>query len=186
MRRRLRVLRRDLARDRKTASDRAAVLAPLHLWPSRLIVAGYLAMETEFDPAPLLRRFALAGARVVLPVVVARDAPLVFREAEGAGAFHADAAGIPAPPPTAPTLAPRLWSSPRCSPSTAPAGRLGPGRRLLRPHLARAARARAGYRRVGLAFAGQEVEHVPMASLDERLDAILTETGYIEVPRRKF
>ena len=34
---------------------------------------------------------------------------------------------------------------------------------------------------LGLAFAGQEIEHVPMGQHDQRLDAIITETAYIEV-----
>jgi 5-formyltetrahydrofolate cyclo-ligase len=34
---------------------------------------------------------------------------------------------------------------------------------------------------IGLAFAGQEVELVPVGPHDQGLDAILTETGYIEV-----
>ncbi|HEY9216874.1 MAG TPA: 5-formyltetrahydrofolate cyclo-ligase, partial [Phenylobacterium sp.] len=33
---------------------------------------------------------------------------------------------------------------------------------------------------VGLAYAGQEVEEIPAEPHDQRLDAILTETGYIE------
>jgi 5-formyltetrahydrofolate cyclo-ligase len=34
---------------------------------------------------------------------------------------------------------------------------------------------------LGVAFAGQEIEAAPMDPHDQRLDAILTETGYIEV-----
>ena len=34
---------------------------------------------------------------------------------------------------------------------------------------------------LGLAYAGQEVDALPMEPHDQRLDAILTETGYIEV-----
>jgi 5-formyltetrahydrofolate cyclo-ligase len=34
---------------------------------------------------------------------------------------------------------------------------------------------------LGVAFAGQEVEAVPMGRHDQRLDAIVTETAYIEV-----
>jgi len=34
---------------------------------------------------------------------------------------------------------------------------------------------------IGLAYAGQEIEAVPCEPHDQRLDAILTEIGYIEV-----
>ena len=34
---------------------------------------------------------------------------------------------------------------------------------------------------LGLAYAGQQVDDIPVERHDQRLDAILTETGYIEV-----
>ena len=34
---------------------------------------------------------------------------------------------------------------------------------------------------IGLAYAGQEVDAIPMEPHDQRLDAILTETGYLRV-----
>ncbi len=36
--------------------------------------------------------------------------------------------------------------------------------------------------RIGLAFAGQEIAAVPMASHDQRLDGVLTESGYRAFP----
>jgi 5-formyltetrahydrofolate cyclo-ligase len=36
---------------------------------------------------------------------------------------------------------------------------------------------------LGLAYAGQELPEVPSEPHDQRLDAILTETGYIEVKK---
>jgi 5-formyltetrahydrofolate cyclo-ligase len=36
---------------------------------------------------------------------------------------------------------------------------------------------------LGLAYAGQEVEAVPIDAHDQRLDAILTETAFMEVAR---
>ena len=179
MRRRLRGLRRDLARDREAASECAARLAPLQLWPPRPIVAGYLAMETEFDPGPLLRRLTAAGAQVVMPVVAARGAPLLFRDADGPEAFQADAAGILAPPPSAPARIPRLIIAPLLAFDRA-GGRLGQGGGFYDRTL-RGLRRQGEVTVVGLAFAGQEVERTPMGRFDERLDAILTETGYIEV-----
>lgn len=43
------------------------------------IVAGYIPMRNEIDPRPLMLRLAARGARLALPTVVGRDAPLVFR-----------------------------------------------------------------------------------------------------------
>jgi 5-formyltetrahydrofolate cyclo-ligase len=177
LRRRLRALRRDLARDREAASEQAAALAPLHLWPDAPIVAGYLAMEAEFDPAPLLRRLAARGAKILLPVVVAREAPLVFREAGARESLAADLAGLPAPPPSAAAGVPELVITPLLA-FDRTGGRLGLGGGFYDRTL-RELRRRGAVLAVGLAYAGQEVDQTPMAACDERLDAVLTERGYI-------
>jgi 5-formyltetrahydrofolate cyclo-ligase len=59
-------------------------------------------------------------------------------------------------------------------------GRLGQGAGCFDRTLAWA-RAGEGVFAIGLAFAGQEVDLVPVAPHDQGLDAILTETGYIEI-----
>jgi len=179
MRRRLRAARAGMAVHRAEASERAAALAPLNLWPAFRIVAGYAPTEAEIDPWPLLRRMAAAGARIALPVVVARGAPLAFREADSLDRLAPDAAGIPSPPPTAPVVVPDLILAPLIAFDRA-GGRLGQGGGYYDRTL-RGLRARATVWVVGLAFAGQEVEQTPMGSGDERLNAILTETAYTEV-----
>ena len=181
LRRRMRALRAGLVGERAAASQRAADLAPVGRWPAAPIVAGYRAMETEIDPAPLLARLAAAGARIVLPVVIARGEPLVFRQAGAAATMTPDAAGILAPPPSAPALAPGLILAPLLAFDRA-GGRLGQGGGYY-DRTVRALRARGPVLVVGLAFAGQVVDHVPMGPRDERLDAILTEIGYMEPPK---
>jgi 5-formyltetrahydrofolate cyclo-ligase len=177
LRRRLRVLRRALAKDRKDVSERVAALAPLHLWPDAAIVAGYLAMGTEIDPAPLLRRMAARGATILLPVVEARDAPLVFRAAGAPEILAPDLVGLPAPPASAAAGVPDLVITPLLAFDRA-GGRLGQGGGFYDRTL-RDLRRRGPVIAIGLAFAGQEVERAPMGPCDERLDAVLTERGYI-------
>jgi 5-formyltetrahydrofolate cyclo-ligase len=177
LRRRLRALRRNLSLDRELASERAAALAPLHLWPTAAAVAGYLAGPTEIDPAPLLRRLAARGSRILLPAVVAPDAPLVFRTAGPPESLVADAAGFPAPPPWAEVGAPGLVITPLLAFDRS-GGRLGQGGGFYDRTL-RALRGRGAVIAVGLAFSGQEIESAPLSPCDERLDAVLTERGYI-------
>ncbi len=179
MRRRLRALRRRLAADRSAASERAAALAPLALWGPVRVAAGYGALADEIDPAPLLRRLEAMGARVVMPVAIARDAPLVFRDAGAPATWRPDAAGMLAPPPAAPEATPDLVIAPLLAFDRA-GGRLGQGGGYYDRTLA-ALRGRGAVRVVGLAFAGQEVASAPMDQNDQRLDAVLTETGYFEV-----
>jgi 5-formyltetrahydrofolate cyclo-ligase len=179
MRRRLRARRLELAARRGEASEAAAAVAPFALWGRYRVVAGYAPMEAEIDPGPLLRRMAAAGARIVLPVVIARDAPLIFREVAPPRDFLADAAGILAPPPTAAEAAPDLVIAPLLAFDRG-GGRLGQGGGYYDRTL-RALRARGPVWVVGLAYAGQEVAQTPRGQDDEALDAILTELAYIEV-----
>jgi 5-formyltetrahydrofolate cyclo-ligase len=178
LRRRLRALRRELARGREEASERAAALAPLNMWPIAPIVAGYLAMESEIDPAPLLQRLAAAGARIVLPAVTRLDAPLIFREVGDRDDLVTDLLGLPTPAPSAPALRPTLVITPLLG-FDRMGGRLGQGGGFYDRTL-RDLRRRGLVTVVGLAFAGQEIDRAPMGPGDERLDAVLTERGYIE------
>ena len=177
----MRLTRLALATEREAASREAAERAPSALWMGVRVVAGYLAMPDEMDPAPLLDRVAADGAVLVLPAVVARGEPLVFRRAVATCDLRPDAAGIPAPPPGAPEETPDLVIAPLLAFDRAGA-RLGQGGGYYDRTL-RALRASGHVMVVGLAFAAQEVERAPTGPLDERLDAILTERAYIEVEK---
>jgi 5-formyltetrahydrofolate cyclo-ligase len=174
----MRGVRRRLAANREAASEQAASLAPLDLWAPAPAVAAYLAMEMEIDPAPLLLRLTARGARVLLPVVTAWRAPLCFREAGDRESLVADLAGLPAPPPSAAAGVPHLVITPLLAFDRS-GGRLGQGGGFYDRTL-RALRGQGAVFAVGLAFAGQEVDQAPMAPCDERLDAVLTEQGYME------
>jgi 5-formyltetrahydrofolate cyclo-ligase len=181
LRRQMRLTRLALVTQREAASREAARRAPPAFWKGVQVVAGYLAMPDEIDPAPLLGRIVADGAVLVLPVVVARGAPLVFRHAGAPLDLRPDAAGIPAPPPGAPEATPDLVIAPLLAFDRA-GGRLGQGGGYYDRTL-RALRASRRVMVVGLAFAAQEVERAPTGPLDERLDVILTERAYIEVER---
>jgi 5-formyltetrahydrofolate cyclo-ligase len=154
--------RRLLALKNQDAPSRAAAnLAPVRLPPFK-VVAGYLPIGSEIDPWPVLARLAAFGALTVMPRVVGPGAPL---------GFEGDDPSIAATPDL--IIAP-LLAFDRAG------GRLGQGG----GHYDRtigALRARAPVFVIGLAYAGQEVAAVPCEPHDQRLDAILTELGYIEV-----
>ncbi|HWF01880.1 MAG TPA: 5-formyltetrahydrofolate cyclo-ligase [Caulobacteraceae bacterium] len=140
------------------------------------VVSGFHRMGAEIDPSPLMARFAAAGARLCLPVVVERGAPLVFRALVGEAQLVPDAAGILAPPPTAAVLVPDLVLAPLLA-FDADGWRLGYGGGFYDRTLA-ALRARQTVVAVGLGFSIQEVNEAPHGPGDERLDAIITEKGY--------
>ena len=179
MRSELRARRRALAEGAPEAGRRAAALLPLEKLPPFSIVSGYRAQGSEIDPGPVMRRLRGEGARLALPVAVHRDEPLIFRAYDSRAPLEPDAFGIPSPGPEAEELRPDFVIAPTMAFDRTGA-RLGQGA----GHYDRTlANLRAGGQVfvLGLAYAGQEVAKVPAEPHDQRLDAILTETGYIEV-----
>lgn len=62
-----------------------------------MVVAGYWPFRGEFDPRFVLRQLRLGGARSALPVVVARHAPLQFRNWWPGAPMRRSALGLPVP-----------------------------------------------------------------------------------------
>jgi 5-formyltetrahydrofolate cyclo-ligase len=179
LRARLRALRRTLASQLPDAAEQAARLLPLDRLPPFDSFSGYHAMGSEIDPRPLMRRLAEMGALPALPVAASRDEPLEFREWDPREGLEPDAFGIPAPPLWAAAVLPDLVLTPVLG-FDRRGSRLGQGAGHYDRTLANLRAVKSVFV-LGLAYAGQEVADLPAEAHDERLDAILTETGYIEV-----
>jgi 5-formyltetrahydrofolate cyclo-ligase len=178
LRARLRGLRRALALSRPGAAADAAARMPLDRLPAFTVLAGYHALGSELDPGPLIRRLAATGAKLALPAAPRRDAPLVFRLWEAGDGLAPDAFGVPSPPSTAPETAPGLVIAPVLG-FDRRGVRLGQGGGTYDRTLANL-RALGRVFILGLAYSGQEVDEVPAEPHDQRLDAVLTEAGYLE------
>lgn len=182
LRTRMRALRRLLAEAEPDAAERAARKLPLSRFSRFRIIAAYRPQGSELDPAPVLQ--AILGldpgfATPVLPVATDKTSPLIFRHWDMKERLVPDAFGIPAPPPSAPALAPNLVIAPLLA-FDRKGARLGQGAGHYDRTLAKLRKDRPVFM-LGLGFAGQEVDAIPQDRHDQRLDAILTETGYIEV-----
>ena len=175
----LRRRRAQLAKALPDAPHRVAALAPLQQIVPGLVVSAYQPLGSELDPWPLASRLKAAGARLALPVAARRDAPLVFRMFDAGLALEPDAFGIPAPPSSAPEVSPDLVIAPLLG-FDRRGNRLGQGAGHYDRTLANLRAAKAVFV-MGLAYAGQEVDQIPSEPHDQRLDAVLTDTGYIEV-----
>jgi 5-formyltetrahydrofolate cyclo-ligase len=175
----LRRLRLRLAAEAPDAAERAAALLPRDKLPPLACVAGYHPAGSEMDPAALCRRLATLGATLALPVAGHRDGPLVFRTWSEGDLLIADAAGVPAPAASAAAVRPDMVITPLLAFDRA-GGRLGQGGGHYDRTLAEL-RGSGPVFVLGLAYAGQELPEIPMEAHDQRLDAILTEIGYIEV-----
>jgi len=175
----MRQRRAALLRENPDAAARAAAHLPLDRLGGARVVAGYFPQGGEMDPLPLMRRFAAAGASLALPAATAPQARLTFRAWSEGDLLAPDVFGIPSPSPARPEVGPDIIIVPVMA-FDRRGGRLGQGAGCFDRTLAWR-RTSGGVFAIGLAFAGQEVEWVPAASHDQGLDAILTETGYIEV-----
>jgi 5-formyltetrahydrofolate cyclo-ligase len=179
LRARLRGLRRLLAAEAPDAAAEAAMRLPIDLLPPCEVFSGYVAIGAEMDPRPLMLRLAEAGAAAALPVALKRDGALAFRAWTPDMTLERDAFGIPSPPASAEAMTPSLVIAPLLA-FDRRGGRLGQGAGHYDRTLANLRAAQPLFV-LGLAYAGQEVDEIPMEPHDQRLDAILTETGYIEV-----
>ncbi|MFN3352877.1 MAG: 5-formyltetrahydrofolate cyclo-ligase [Brevundimonas sp.] len=141
------------------------------------VIAFYCPQGSEIDPTALAHALIERGARLALPVVVDRAAPLIFRAWTPDEPLEEDLAGCPSPLELAEVVTPDVILTPLIA-FDARGGRLGQGGgyydRTFQALRDRSPRPRL----IGLAFAGQEVGRLPMESHDQPLDGVLTESGY--------
>jgi 5-formyltetrahydrofolate cyclo-ligase len=176
LRAQLRSLRRRLADEVPDAAERAAALWPAIGSSDGRVFALYHPSGSELDPTPLRARLPPGG--VALPTAQSRDGALVFRLHEPGQALVPDALGIPSPGPAAAPVLPDVVFTPLLA-FDRRGGRLGQGGGHYDRTLANLRRMKPVLV-IGLAYAGQELQEIPMEGHDQRLDAILTETGYQE------
>lgn len=145
--------------------------------PAGETVAVYRAIGSEIDADALSLALSRQGRQLCLPVVIERDAPMTFRRWSPGEPLELDEAGVPAPFPLAATLTPDLIITPLLA-FDAAGGRLGQGG----GYYDRTFAALPDAVRIGFAYAGQELENLPVEPHDIRLHGVLTERGYRALP----
>jgi 5-formyltetrahydrofolate cyclo-ligase len=179
LRAQMRALRRSLSEATPDAArslaDHSAAL------PAGAEVALYRAMGSEIEAEPLAAMMLRQGRRLSLPVVIRRDEAMIFRRWTPGDPLEPDMAGCPAPLPLADTVVPNLVIVPLLAFDETGA-RLGQGGGHYDRTLAQLRRNTAVVA-IGLAYAGQRLDRLPIEAHDQALDGILTESGYI--PARK-
>ncbi len=146
-------------------------------------VGFYWPMRSEADPRPLAEGLAARGHELCLPVVVARQAPLIFRLWRPGDALVPGGFGTQVPAPAAAEIRPALLLVPLLA-FDRRGFRLGYGGGFYDRTLGQL-RATGTVRAIGLAFADQEIAQVPAGPADERLDAIATESDFVRVGAKK-
>jgi len=172
--------RRKVAHEDAVAKDPAANerLQQLIGDPGDKVVAGYRPIRSEIDPTPTMTALCEAGVRVAVPVIEAKNSPLLFHEWTPdcemiEGAFGAE---VPANPIK---LFPEVLITPLVG-WDRQGWRLGYGggfddRSLeqLRSHRPVTA--------IGFAYAEQELGEAPRERTDQRLDAIVTDKEVVDI-----
>ena len=154
----------------------ARFLAAHHL-PPGTAVSAYWPMGSELDPRPLLHRLDADGQICLLPVVVGRGQPLLFRRWRPGSRLLEAGFKVMTPGPEAAEGVPSLVLCPLLA-FDRRGYRLGYGGGYYDRTLRRLRRA-GGVTAIGIGFAAQEVPEVPADATDQRLDGILTEAGPI-------
>ena len=137
------------------------------------IVSGYSPIRNEIDPAPLLRKLAAQGARLALPVVLARGKSLVFRAWSPDDRLMLGPLGIPEPSPAAAEVIPDIMLVPLAA-FDRQGHRIGYGAGHYDYTLEHLRKAKAIVA-IGVAFSVQEIKAVPAQAHDVALDYVLTE-----------
>ena len=172
-------------RDALPAAVRAAAAETIatRSFPLRIergmIVSGFSPMKSEINPVPLMRKLAEAGARLALPAIAGRGKPLIMRAWSFGEPLASGQWGIREPTPDAPAVAPDILIVPLAAFDRA-GHRIGYGAGYYDMTI-NALRARKPVTAIGIAFAAQEIAHVPATERDARLDLVLTENETIDL-----
>lgn len=167
-----------------SADDRATqeAHAAAHLWPliaEARSIAFYIAEGSEISCTPLIAFARAAGATILLPHVTARSAPMRFLRWDDGVLLETGWFGLRQPPADSAEIAPEAIVTPLLGFDSA-RWRIGQGAGFYD----RAFSVHGQARRIGFAWAAQQVDHIPRDPWDERLEAIVTERGIIEGPDR--
>ena len=137
------------------------------------IVSGFMPYKSEISVLPLLGVLGDAGWTTALPVVVAPDAPLLFRRWAPGEPLEPGLWDIPVPLPSSPEVLPDVLLVPGLSFDRA-GYRLGYGGGFYDRTLAKL-RAVKHVTAIGVAYHAQIVDEVARGDFDAPLDFVMTE-----------
>lgn len=140
-------------------------------------LSGFMPIRTEIDPTPAMAE-ATAHGTVGVPVIEKAGQPLKFAEWSSNSVMVAGAFGALIPE-TPRFFEPEILIVPLLA-FNRTGGRLGYGGGFYDRTL-EMLRGRRPTLAIGFAFAGQEVDDLPLEATDQPLDLIVTEAGVIEV-----
>ena len=142
------------------------------------VISAFHSFDTEISTFELFDKLVADGWTTALPVVVAKNTPLVFRQWAPGDALVMGRWNIKIPPEEAPEVLPDVLLVPLLA-FDRRGYRLGYGGGFYDRTLEKL-RALKRVTAIGVAYAGQEVDAVPYEEFDQRLDWIMTEKETIK------
>lgn len=177
LRHRMRTLRAEAAARDPDAAEKLAELFPMKLLERYgPVVAGYVPINEEIDPTPLMQRLSRAGAELCLPRVE-DDGRMTWRMWSLGEPLERRPFGLSEPGLDAPETSPTLILTPLLA-FDAMGNRLGYGKGYYD-------RAIASLREAGrtftcaLAYSAQQIDSVPALDHDQPLDWAVTPVGSV-------
>ena len=137
------------------------------------VISAFHSFDTEISTFELFDKLVAEGWTTALPVVVAKNTPLVFRQWAPGEALVLGRWNIKVPPEEAPEVLPDVLLVPLLA-FDRKGFRLGYGGGFYDRTLEKL-RALKKVTAIGIAYAGQEMDTVPRDDFDQRLDWIMTE-----------
>ena len=141
-------------------------------------VSGFIPYRSEIDVTGLLAVLANNNYQTCLPIVVAKEQPLIFRKWQPGDETVPGAWDIPIPLPTAELAEPDIMLVPLLAYDKS-GFRLGYGGGFYDRTISGLKKSKT-VTTIGVAYSGQEVDHVPTDKHDQKLDWILTEKGPVK------
>lgn len=138
-------------------------------------VAGFVAIGSEADPAPILAEAARRGIEIALPWVDKLSEPMRFLSWKPGDPLEPGPFGLMQPGADAPEVVPDLVLVPLLA-FDRYGGRLGQGA----GYYDRALAELRAVRTIGVAWSVQEIDRVPLDPWDVPIEAIATECDWIE------
>ena len=153
----------------------SATPSPLKsLFISNKVIAAYIPIGSEANPAAFLTAAQEAGCKTALPHVTSAVSPMQFLQWQPGDELIEGAFGLMQPKHSSPTLTPDIVLVPLVAFDRA-LNRLGQGA----GHYDRALSIIENVQTIGIAWSVQEAEAIPADPWDVPLDAILTEKEWI-------
>jgi 5-formyltetrahydrofolate cyclo-ligase len=145
------------------------------LFTTGKIVAGYIPIGSEANPAALVAEAQAAGCHIALPHVISRAAPMRFLRWSMGDVMEDGPFGLKQPPADAQAVEPDVILVPLVA-FDRRMFRLGQGA----GHYDRALSVLPKANAIGVAWSVQEADHLPADPWDVPLHAIITERAWIE------